>query len=52
MSDGESRGEQPDGEKLRESVDEKESPVVDGRASADDVAKSLKEGEERTEQAG
>ena len=49
MSESENRGERPDGEELRESVDEDESPVVDGRASADDVAKELKHQEERAE---
>jgi len=50
VSESEDRGEQPEGEKLRESVDENESPAVDGRASADDVARSLKDQEERAEE--
>jgi len=44
--------EQPtEGEKLRESVDEADGPVVDGRSSADDVARDIKEKEERAEEA-
>ena len=43
--------EQPEGERLRESVDESESPVAEGRASADEVAQDAKEKEEQAEEA-
>ena len=51
MEESESREQPTEGEELRESVDEDESPVVDGRSSADDVARDLKEKEELAEDA-
>jgi len=51
MNESDSREQPAEGEKLRESVDEGESPVADGRSSADDLARDLKEKEERAEEA-